>query len=306
MTGRNLACPNQLFELQGYRQRAVPLEPNGPALTPIDADPAAHAQLWIELSGLSADGDGLERAGIHAGPASDAQTFLDPAAVPGGGQHGSPGPVGIHGPAAAGTTVADGVKAPQHGVFEEGMVDMAPAMFRLEDRRRLFGGNPAAAAGMMFRYKGSEGFSHDQADIQGKAGVGADGAAGTLQGDEVIGLPQDQVSGKSIRNDALEVIQAYVLSHPDQTLRRLQRHHLAVIAVGKRGLSSRLFLAPAIPVLGIDAQDAEEENTQRLQDSRQRMIPGTDADVEIGPPPVHISVQEIQERITRDFFTFPD
>ena len=111
MSGRNLSFPNQPFELQGYRQRVVPLERNGPALTPIDADPAAHAQLRIELSGLSADGDGLERAGLHAGPASDAQTFLDPAAVPGGSQHGSPGPVGIHGPAAAGTAVADGVKA---------------------------------------------------------------------------------------------------------------------------------------------------------------------------------------------------
>ena len=82
MPGRNLSFPNQLFELQGYRQRVVPLERNGPVVTPIGADPA-----------------------------SDAPTFLDPAAVPGGGQHGSPGAVGIHGPAAAGTTVADGVKA---------------------------------------------------------------------------------------------------------------------------------------------------------------------------------------------------
>ena len=81
MTGRNLAFPNQLFELQGYRQRAVPLEPNGPVVTPIGADPAAHAQLWIELSGLSADGDGLERAGIHAGAAPDACPFLYPAEI---------------------------------------------------------------------------------------------------------------------------------------------------------------------------------------------------------------------------------
>jgi hypothetical protein len=41
--------------------------------------------------------------------------------------------VGIHGPAAAGTAVADGVEAPQHGILEEGVVDVAAAVFLFQD-----------------------------------------------------------------------------------------------------------------------------------------------------------------------------
>ena len=172
--------------------------------------------------------------------------------------------MGIHGPAAAGAAVADGVEAPQHGVFEEGMVDMAPAMFRLEDRRRLFGGNPAAAAGMMIRYEGGEGLSHDQADIQGKTGIRADSTAGAFQGHDVIRLFQDQVSGQGIRNDPLKVIQANFPPHLDQPLGCLKGHHLAVIAIGKRGLFPLVLFAPAIVVLGIDAEDSEEKNAGLL------------------------------------------
>jgi hypothetical protein len=212
--------------------------------------------------------------------------------------------VGIHGPAAAGAAVADGVEAPQHGVFEEGVVDMAPAMFLFQDRRRFFGGNPAAAARMVIRHEGGKGLSHDQADIQGKTGIGADGAAGTFQGYDVIGLPEDQVPGKRIGNDALEIIQAYFPPHLDQPLRRLKRHHLAVIAIGKRGLP--LILFTPVPVPGIDPEDSEEKNTGALEDSRQGMIPRTNPDVEIRPSSVEVSMQEIQEGIAGDFPAFPD
>jgi hypothetical protein len=174
--------------------------------------------------------------------------------------------VGIHGPAAAGAAVADGEKAPQHGVFEEGMVNMAPAVLLLEDRRRLFGGNPPASAGVMIRHEGGKGLSHDQADIQGKAGIGADGPAGAFQRDDVIGLPKDQISGKSVRNDAFEIVKPYFLAHMDQSFRRLKGHHFAMIAVGKRGLPSRAFLAPPVPAPRINAEYTEQGNTQKLQD----------------------------------------
>ena len=93
----------------------------------------------------------------------------------------------LHRRAAAGAAVADGVKAPQHGLLEEGVVHVAARVLGLEDGHRLRAGDGARALRVVLEDEAGEGLADDQADVQWQAGVLARDAAGAIEHHQVFG-----------------------------------------------------------------------------------------------------------------------
>ena len=75
--------------------------------------------------------DGAEGADLSAGAAGDAQALLHLADITGRYDHGDAVALGFHCPA-AGTAVANGIKAPEDGVLEESVVSV-PALVLFDE-----------------------------------------------------------------------------------------------------------------------------------------------------------------------------
>jgi hypothetical protein len=86
---------------------------------------------------------------------------------------------------AAGTAVADSIKASQHSILEESMVHMTALIFRLENFNCLSLCDPTRTLGMMLDDQASEGLTDDQAYIQGQTGVWARSTAGAFHGHDM-------------------------------------------------------------------------------------------------------------------------
>jgi hypothetical protein len=97
--------------------------------------------------------------------AADAKFLIYLGDITRGCQHWSAIAVGLHRAAAAGTAVADGIEATQHGVFEEGVMDVPTLVFGFQDLNRLIRIDPARALRVVFDYESCKRFADDQAYI---------------------------------------------------------------------------------------------------------------------------------------------
>ena len=117
----------------------------------------------------------------------------------------------LHGSAAAATAVADGVETIEHGVFEEGMVDVATFVLGLEDGYRLVARNPARAFRLMLTDEAGERFAYDQADIHGQARMFTRCPAGTFQSHNVVGVLHYDGAGTLTGDYLLQVVDVQLL-----------------------------------------------------------------------------------------------
>jgi len=85
------------------------------------------------------------------------------------------------------------------------MVHMASRMFALEDLPCLLGCDPPSTTWMVLDNETGEWLSHDKAYVEWQTGIWARGAAGTLKGDNVIRVFEDDVAGEGIRDHLLQV-----------------------------------------------------------------------------------------------------
>jgi hypothetical protein len=110
---------DELLDLQGLALGRVALQGDGFLRTPGDAHATAHASRSIDVGESVIHGNRRELAIVGAQAASSAQLGFHPGHKARRGQHRRAAlrVVGLHRPAAAGAAVADGVKAPEHGIF---------------------------------------------------------------------------------------------------------------------------------------------------------------------------------------------
>lgn len=100
-------------------------------------DPTAHAYFLFDSCITVINLDGGELAVFAAVTTGNTQFLVYGADKAGGGQHGCTALVSSHGTTAAGAAVADRIKASQHGVLEERVVDMTALLFSTQDLDRL-------------------------------------------------------------------------------------------------------------------------------------------------------------------------
>lgn len=199
----------------------------------VQADATAHAGLLIDNRAVILQVDGSELAVGLTFAAGDAQVFVHLAEIAGGGKHWRAVLVGMQRPAAAFAAVADGIEAVEHGIFEEGVVDVAAGIFGAQDVDRFLGSDPAGALGMVFFDEAGERVADDQADIQRQAGIFARGAAGAVQGQDVLGVLENEIARLGIRNDFFQARKLDRFVDGYQLGGSLERNDFAVIAFGK-------------------------------------------------------------------------
>jgi hypothetical protein len=75
--------------------------------------------------------------------------------------------MGLDGATAAAAAVTDGIKAIQHGVFEECMMHMAACMLSLQDIHALLGRDPPGTERVVFDYKAGKRLTDNETDVKG-------------------------------------------------------------------------------------------------------------------------------------------
>lgn len=195
--------------------------------------------------------------------------------------------MGVDRAAAARTTVADGVEAIQHGILEKCVVYVALFMLCLQEFDAFFPCNPPCPSWVVFNDKADKGLTDDQTNVERQTGVCPYRPAGTINNCKVIGVLQNDIPRPAIGNNFFQIGEPDIFIYGDQLRRRIKRYDLSVIAFGKS------FLAVQFGQERI-GQPAQE----RAEDAVQRVIPRTDADVEIGPPSVHIPMQPVHQFVS--------
>ena len=139
--------------------------------------------------------------------------------------------VGLQRPAAALAAVADGVKAPEHGVLEEGVMNMTALVLGPE--------NFYASSGVMRRERcgwcspQSWQTARRRSGRRREAGTGGrDGPARTFQGHDVLWILQDDITGEGVRDDLLQIGDFYIFMDGHQLHCRTERDYFAMIAIG--------------------------------------------------------------------------
>ena len=189
--------------------------------------------------------------------------------------------MGLHGPAAAGTAVADGVVAAQHGLLEKG-VGHVPASVRGFHHGHGFIGRDAPAFGrVVLKHEVHDVAAHDDAHVQGQAGVFGRAPAGAVEQGQIGRIVQDDVAGQGVRQNLFRHMDVKGAVHPDQARDVRGRHDLAVVGVGK---------APAAVALP-PAEDAAEPGGRLAQDFRGQAPAQAGADIDLRPLQVHQPVQ---------------
>ena len=149
----------------------------------------------------------------------------------GRGQHWYAITMGLHCTAATAAAVANSVKSTKHGVFEKRMVNVTTVVFSLKDGNGFTGGDPTGPAGMVFDNKTGKRLAHNQANIDWSAGMGASHATRAVKGNDMVRIPQNDISRPRIGYNSLEIGQADRPVYSDELLCAIQRHHFAVICV---------------------------------------------------------------------------
>ncbi len=137
----------------------------------------------------------------------------------------------MDGATATRAAVADGVETTQHGVFEEGVVDVVALVFPKQDILSFLRRDTARTAGVMLDDQAGKWLANDQAHIQRQAGVGAGAAAGAFEGGDVIGVLQDDVAGERVGDDFFQVGQANVFLDGHELAGSFQWNHFAVVRI---------------------------------------------------------------------------
>ena len=75
--------------------------------------------------------------------------------------------MGLDGAAATAAAVADGIKAIQHCVLEEGMMHMTACMLCLQNVDAFLGRDPPGAERVVFNDKAGKGLADNEADVKG-------------------------------------------------------------------------------------------------------------------------------------------
>src|SRR5450756_400275 len=162
---------------------------------------AAHAPGFIHVTLAIDQGDGLELAMLLAGPAAAAEPGIHLADVTRRSQHRRAVALGLHGAAAARAAVADRIEAVEHRLLEEGVAHVAAFVLGPQDLHRLILADPARLVRMVLPDEGGERLAYYQAHIQWQARLGPVGTARALQGDDVIGILQDQIARQVVGDD---------------------------------------------------------------------------------------------------------
>ncbi len=194
--------------------------------------------------------------------------------------------LGLHGPAAAGAAVADGVEPAEHGLLEEGVVHVAPGVLLLEDAHGLFLGDGPGAAGIVLQDERGEGLAHDEADAHRLAVLFADHPAGAVQERDALGVLEHDVPGQGVGHHLLQIAQLHGPVHAHQPGGLVQGHGLAVVGVGPVRMGFVLGRKER-PVAGQEQDQGQEQERGEAAPAR------GDADVEIGPAGVGVAVEQL-------------
>jgi len=108
---------NELLNLQRLAFGRIAQQRNGFLRTFGDTHTTAHTGSSIDRSNLIIHRDCRELAIVGAEATGSAQVGVYLGHVAGGSEHGGAVPVGLHGAAAAGTAVADGIEPIEHRVL---------------------------------------------------------------------------------------------------------------------------------------------------------------------------------------------
>jgi len=277
------------MDVQGNALGRIAHQLQSPGWTYGGADPAAHALGGIQDQVLTVKVQGRELTMLDAQAAVSAPLVVNGAHVSRRREHGDAVALSLHGPAAAGTAVADGVEATQHGVFEKGMVHVAALLLGLEDVHGLLLGDAPGPCGMVLGDKPRKRFSHDETDIHGQAGLVAGSPARAFQNRDMVWTLYDDIPGHGIGNHLFQVTKVDVAIDGDQFLGVFQGQDLAVIAIGKGN-----FSRSAADVIG-GIRRTFEKPIEGFEQTGQGMGPGSHGNIQIGPSTVHIPMHQVPQ-----------
>src|SRR5512144_250408 len=111
----------------------------------------------------------------------------------------------LYGATTAIAAVANGIKALEHCILKEGMMDVSALVLGFEDGKRFLSCDAPRTVGMMLVHKAGEGFADDQTDIQRQAWIRTRRAAGTVEHHDVIGIAHDDRSSTFVGDDLFKV-----------------------------------------------------------------------------------------------------
>ena len=265
-----------------------------------NAYPAAHAGGIVHCHHPISQVQGGKLTKISTQAAAAASIIIHNGHIARGSQHGRAVLVGLDRSAAAGTAIANGIEAAQHGILKEGVVHMAALVLGLDNVQGFVRGDPARVPGLMFADKAGERLANHQAYIQRQAGSLASHPAGAVQGYDVIGVLQDDLTGAGIGDDLLQVGKMDVLIDQYQFSGGLQGQHFAVIGVGEGNAARAFGVLILRGLLLAKPQDQLFGNSGdgRAEAARQRVAAGTQADIKIRPAGIDITMQAVKERET--------
>ena len=199
-------------------------------------------------------------------------------------EHGCASTVGMHGSATTFTAVTDGVEAVEHGILEEGVMDVTAFILRLQDGDGFVARDPAGAIGLMFADETGERIANYEADIHGQAGILASGTTGTIDCDDVVGILHNDGTGAFVRDDLFEIGNLNLFVDCHELFGGFEWNGFAMISVSHAGFGfSRLgrfhffeqFVEPA---------------EKRREPFCQGMFAHADLNVKISPASIHVSV----------------
>ena len=146
---------------------------------------------------------------------------------------------------------------------------------------------------MVLRDEARERLADDEADVERQAGILSNRPARALERDDVVRFAHHDVARRGVRDDLLEVPQLHRRVQRDELLRGVGRNDLPVVPIGEAPFRS----------LGAFAVPRSEKQPsggahQRREGPRQPTLAGRKADVEVRPPPVHVAVEKVGERVS--------
>lgn len=260
-------------------------------LANVDAHTASHACLIIDVGEGAMEFKRMELTSGMTVAAADAEALIDARNVSRGNEHRSPVAVGLHGAATARTAIADCIETIEGCILEEGVMDMTPFVFGLQDLDRLRLTDPPRSSRVMLQCEPCERFSHDQTDVEGQTGIFARTATRTIENDDCIGMFENDIPCSCERNDLLQIGSRNGPVNGDQPPSRVKGQHFTMIGVCESGCG----FAGRMWTVGMQRR-MDEKLAKRLEPLRQSMLTDAHTDIEVRESEIHIAVNEAKER----------